>query len=233
MKNIKFRSLITLPRSGSHFLANVASTKLGATIMTTDTYQTESVTFSEYRPDVIKRGLSNPDDYKKTMGFNDIVLFSHPHHFDSVQDYIDYTGSELATVIVSFPLDAIYSLYLAMSKGYHDGPSSKNNRDYEEMTVETLDKLTFYKQQTHFIKSLFKDKSEKIKIHRYEDFSDLYLSELFGEKIENCGFRADPKRRYWSENINEGISKCVLNKIFIDYKELIELYYPEKLHLFN
>lgn len=231
MNTLLFRTILTLPRSGSHFLAHLSNTHLNALCLTTDKNKDGLVTVSEYQAHVIKRGLVEPDEFLIRNGIKSIYLFSHPHHFFNLAEYKKYVGLDKVTLVVSYPFDAVYSLYKAMSDGYRDTPTDRSNPVGGEITADRLASLNVYDAQKKFIKSIFNEMgSHDVVFYRYEDFDDKLLSSLLGQEINNCGFQPNFKRCYWDDNYDV-FAPCALDKILSDYSELIKHCYPEKLNV--
>lgn len=224
MRKINYQPIMTIQRSGSHFLANIAINKLDGLVLTTSIERINEPEITEYRPDVIKRGLIDKNNFKPREGINSIYLFSHPHHFKSLQDYYNFLGEEKINIVLSYPFDSLYSLFLATTQGYRDKPTKETIQELgaRKIYASDIEKLIGYAEQVRFTRDLFKCKNkEKVNVHKYEEMNDANISRILGNKIENSGFCPDKKRIFWSRNFTN-FSADAIKKIERDFSELIE-----------
>ncbi len=215
---------MTVQRSGSHFLANAVVNKLGGLVLTTSIERNNEPEVIEYRSDVIKRGLINRDNFRSRQGINCMYLFSHPHHFTSLQHYCNFLGEEKIDIVLSYPFDCIYSLFVATTQGYRETPTKETIQKSGNRTITSADvsKLIGYEKQVKFIRELFETANrDKVTIHKYEDMNDENISNILGQKVNNCGFTPDKNRTFWSKDFSS-FSSDAMEKIEYDFKELID-----------
>jgi len=231
MRNIPLNTIITLPRSGSHYLAYFASRYLNALPLTTNLNENGSVSVSEYLPHIIKKGLRNSDAAATRQSIQRIIIFSHPHHFSTAEKYRRFTGSDTINFVVSYPYDAIYSLYVAMHQGYRDVPTEVTlaKKQYEKLSADALRSLDIHINQLPFINSVLINADKNTNIYRYEDFNAYTLGRLFECNIDSHDFNPSMKRVFWTNNY-ESFKPSAIEKIAQDDSKILEKCYPEKLN---